>query len=271
MTEGDYQDMISEALYISCSADALYGLGSESDNRLRNGKVFSVVKAASVVALIEFGGGDGETVFITICGTNDLHDWVQNFSAQQVDVEGLQVHSGFASAANWIKRELLRSEHMDAIKQADRLVIGGHSAGGAIAQVLALEPVFTPDAVYTFGSPRVFSSKSAAKYSTYSWKVHRFVMDSDPVPGLPLKRFRWLFSGAQYAHASSPLLLGEDGSVIAYEGASGAVKVWNAIETFFLSGATMLAMWCKCLPTLLDAHRIERYRAALEKAEATNE
>jgi hypothetical protein len=258
-----FRNMVMTAHMQARLAVAIYG-GREAVAKLADdvGARFRWLESASVnAAALVFD----DHVHVSVAGSNDIHDWVQNIAANQERIELMSAHAGFVVASRWILREIKRSDFME-ITKGKRLYLGGHSAGGCIAMLLAIDPLMTPDEVFTFGSPRVFSQLSAAIYSAFGWEVRRFVMDGDPVPGLPLRKFRWLYSGANYAHESAPLLIDDLGSIRAYEGMSLAEKAWSMTKTSYLYGATLIALAMKWLPAMLADHEITRYRDALERS-----
>jgi hypothetical protein len=68
----------------------------------------------------------------------------------------------------------------------------GHSAGGAVANLMAYDIAagWTPEKrlrlnVYTFGAPRIFTEGMKFEYNTFVKNTFRFVYKNDPVPCLP--------------------------------------------------------------------------------------
>ncbi|QEG40404.1 lipase family protein [Roseimaritima ulvae] len=143
---------------------------------------------------------------ITVCGSNDLHDWVQNLSARQ----HINVHAGFLNSALQLQKAFSASD-LGRFLENRPVIIGGHSAGGAIANLLA--ECFGPQCVVTFGAPRVFSHQRSVVYASERWEEFRFVMPGDYVPHLPLRSFRKLYGGAKYAHSAGAIELRDDGTV----------------------------------------------------------
>lgn len=205
-------------------------------------------------------------VHITICGTNDAHDWIQNLSANLVKWgSGLSTHEGFARTALLVAQSFDKRRLFDVLN-GRQIVLGGHSAGGAIAQLLSMNQSLRPREMVTFGAPRVFCSESAGIYQSYPWEVRRFVCSGDPVPGLPLRKFRFLFSKATYAHDSAPLHLGEDGEVLMDQGAGTLRKVASLAASAWLYCVSYLAKAFGKFPTLLSKHSMQRYAGGIEKA-----
>jgi pimeloyl-ACP methyl ester carboxylesterase len=103
------------------------------------------------------------------------------------------VHSGFLSAWNDVQAEVL-SGVRDALRAQPgaRLVVVGHSLGGAVAIIAALHIATAdgskpPSAVFTFGEPRVGNGVFSFFYEGASrmWPSWRVTHAHDLVPHLP--------------------------------------------------------------------------------------
>jgi hypothetical protein len=74
-------------------------------------------------------------------------------------------------------------------RSVSSVTICGHSLGGALATLLALDvaanTVFTPPAVYTYGSPRTGDSLFASTYDQVVSNSYRIANRLDIVPALP--------------------------------------------------------------------------------------
>lgn len=105
-------------------------------------------------------------------GTNglDIPNWTMNFKQEKIpyeDVEGAQVHTGFYMG--WKKmREATMQKVIDMIwkHQPKKILITGHSMGGAMALLAAIEiklhsGFLGPISLYTYGQPRVGNVKFA--------------------------------------------------------------------------------------------------------------
>lgn len=204
-------------------------------------------------------------IHLSVCGSNDRLDWAQNATTDPMKHGDVVAHHGYVMAAEWLRKEIFRSDLMPIIEGTNwlgRLIIGGHSAGGAIAQLLSLEPRLRPREVFTFGSPKAFTAASAATYAAMPWETFRFVMDGDPVPFLPLKLPRLLLGRPQYAHTSSAMLLSPNGNLRA--GNENALKKLLSIamqaKTF---GIAAIIAWLKRDAVFSDAHGIDGYLNAI--------
>ncbi len=123
---------------------------------------------------------------------NDLR--IAKSTMQFGDHKG-KVHTGFK-----IEYELSKDSLMQALDKVNTddpkpLHISGHSLGGAVAQIAALDLTTNAQkkvsAVTTFGGPRVFSKATAQFYTDkeLSNKTLRVKIGKDPVPRFPLEIF----------------------------------------------------------------------------------
>ena len=125
------------------------------------------------------GPGDPRFVVLVFRGSHDLRDWLTNAETWPVPwppAPGL-VHDGFRDAFNSVVDEM------------DRVLAGfpcpafytGHSLGAALATLAAHHR--RPQAVYTFGSPRVGDADFLAAFAGIP--VYRVVNSRDVVATLP--------------------------------------------------------------------------------------
>lgn len=199
---------------------------------------------------------------ISICGSNDATDWLQNAKTGRGSIGSLVAHRGYIEAADWLRREMFRSDLMAIIEGHDLpIVLGGHSAGGAIAQLLSVEGRFAPREVITFGSPKVWERSSAATYYAYPWEVYRFVNEGDIVPYLPFSMGSYLLGRPLYTQATSAIRLSKDGKLSVDElgifrravaGLKQASHLGSAAMTWFVGRRVS------------DSHSIDRYCEAIK-------
>lgn len=124
-------------------------------------------------------------------GSSTSIDWVYDFIAQQTEYwpakNAGQTHKGFSDIYY-----TLRQQVMELLSQCDSekpLYITGHSLGGALATLAALDIAantpFRKIIVYTFGAPRVGDPAFVRAYN-YTVPIHwRFQNKYDIVPHLP--------------------------------------------------------------------------------------
>ncbi len=129
-----------------------------------------------------------EVILIAVRGTASPADGVRDANAHQVAfAEGVgKVHEGFYQAYRAMRDFVLY--YLDQFYAGQRLIICGHSLGGAIALLLAEGLRRTPDRkynilLYTYGAPRAADAEFTAGAS--SLVHHRIVNHNDPVPSVP--------------------------------------------------------------------------------------
>jgi len=155
-------------------------------------------------------------------GTSNLEEVVEDiksYKSKSVEIN-YECHfeggAGFIDAYNDIKKMTVDKEPMLNVfcKMASdhccgRVLIVGHSLGGAMAQAMASElSLIQPNfkiAVVTFGQPRLFSSESASKKWTFEhWRA---INDSDPVPTLPPCEMEFCHHGKAFHFNTNKVIL----------------------------------------------------------------
>jgi hypothetical protein len=145
-----------------------------------------------------------------------LGDWLNNVRSSLVDGSpyGLPgyVHDGYADSLE----NLWNSPHglsrllgriAEATASGKRLLVTGHSKGGALALLAALrlartrEPGLMPAGVVTFGAPRAgnaaFAEAFGQAFPTAAW---RYEFQDDPVPHLPPSESAWFALREAFDH-----------------------------------------------------------------------
>jgi hypothetical protein len=105
-----------------------------------------------------------------------------------VPARGSDIHGGFQAAFDAVVPTIDEA----LLKRPKHLFITGHSLGGAIAVLAAMRALkgrAEPEAVYTFGMPRVGGRTFASEYndSKLGQKTYRLVHALDVVPRVPPK------------------------------------------------------------------------------------
>ncbi|WP_460136984.1 lipase family protein [Pseudomonas sp. S1_E04] len=129
-----------------------------------------------------------EVILISVRGTFSTADALRDANAHQVVfTDGVgKAHEGFYQAYRAMRDFVLR--YLSQFHSGQRIVICGHSLGGAIALLLAEGLRRMPDRdynilLYTYGAPRAGDSEFTAGASTLVH--HRIVNHNDPVPSVP--------------------------------------------------------------------------------------
>ena len=129
---------------------------------------------------------DDRVVLVGVRGTAEGWDGWRDADAQQVPIEGGtgKAHQGFYEA--YMALRPFVEEYMRRFRRDQKILVCGHSLGGAIALLLAewLRRNITDDVIlYTFGSPRAGDADfvDGAKALVH----HRIVNHNDPVPSVP--------------------------------------------------------------------------------------
>eukprot|EP00406_Dinophysis_acuminata_P045771 CAMPEP_0179298560 /NCGR_PEP_ID=MMETSP0797-20121207/46054_1 /TAXON_ID=47934 /ORGANISM="Dinophysis acuminata, Strain DAEP01" /LENGTH=417 /DNA_ID=CAMNT_0021007947 /DNA_START=92 /DNA_END=1345 /DNA_ORIENTATION=+ len=181
------------------------------------GKWFSSELRASCPAACREQGCSGDSFLLAFAGTdfNDANDVRADVNAvrKQVDLglglgEGSAywAHTGFIDSYKEVWDGGLKEAFRSLASAGERILVTGHSLGGAQANLAAVEIAHTSQAkvqLATFGSPRVFSShdadwihanltdqasaavQGATAPANGKIAVQRFAMSGDPVPYVP--------------------------------------------------------------------------------------
>ncbi|KAM9994567.1 hypothetical protein ACTFIZ_007726 [Dictyostelium cf. discoideum] len=142
---------------------------------------------------------DKESIVISFRGTNmeSLENWITNLNFAKTEpypaFPGALVHAGFNRAYQSVRpivHQLLNST-FQACPTCNKLIMTGHSLGGALSVLSALdiyESSLTtmPLILYTYGSPRIGDVAFVEYFeSTIMQNYIRIVNDHDLVPHLP--------------------------------------------------------------------------------------
>ena len=142
-------------------------------------------------------------LLVALGGSESGRDWIVDVAAARVSWKGVRVHAGFLAKAQAAYPRI--QEHVERYLSsggARRVVVTGHSLGGAMAQLIAvmLEDDFAnlEVRVMTFGAPRVGADDWVEKYNGYpglrSATIH-WVNQQDFVSSFPFDDDRWKVTG----------------------------------------------------------------------------
>ena len=134
-----------------------------------------------------FVAANADTIIVAFRGTAGTADWIGNLKFINTSASYGELHRGFYFAFQAVKsnlEQLIRA----AGSSTRKLVITGHSLGGALATVAAAEwqGVFNVASVHTFGQPRVGRPNFVAHIQQhFGSKFFRLVNDDDIVTRVP--------------------------------------------------------------------------------------
>jgi triacylglycerol lipase len=132
-----------------------------------------------------------DTIVIAFRGTTSTADTVSDLIASQTPFPWIsnagKTHRGFTDIYGTARQQIL--ECLSKCDSNKKLIISGHSLGGALATLCALDLVcnskFASPIVYTFGAPRVGDPTFAAVYNRKVPITNRVVIESDLIPLVP--------------------------------------------------------------------------------------
>ena len=181
-----------------------------------------------------------DTISIVFRGTRTFDGWIRDMRFVKPDCpfpgapEGAKVHLGFLEAWAFLKPEIMEAflKLVEAYPQSN-LLITGHSLGGAIATLCALDiysskpelqKAFKMSNVFTVGQPRVGNFAFSNWTTTFPFKMHRLVYENDLVPHLPPH-----FSG--FEHHASEVWIHEETTLLCKQEQDGKEnKNWYIIS-----------------------------------------
>lgn len=162
-------------------------------------------------------------VVIAFRGTDDLGKFITDAEfyreplgwtpscREQLRWSDIQVHAGFLKAFASVREPLIKTLHHRVLNHR-ALYITGHSLGGALAMLCALELEnrFNVHAVYTYGQPRVGNAAFCEFYNHFLGdRTYRHVYENDIVARIP--HLPAIFD--PYRHAAQEIYLPEFGRI----------------------------------------------------------
>lgn len=147
-----------------------------------------------------------DEVVVAFRGTSSTSDWLSDAIASQVSYpyckNAGQTHRGFTQIYKSARHGIMSV--LKNMSREKRLVLTGHSLGGALATLCAMDVAenvpFRSYALYTFGSPRVGDPSFARALADGVANSHRVSNLFDAVPYLPPAVFRMPRSSKVYEY-----------------------------------------------------------------------
>jgi len=183
-------------------AQAAYG--SESAIRAKYPLVVRVATPGNTDVLYFVERDDkARSQLITVRGTVDRKNFSEDFDAAiRVDSSArIPVHEGFAQVA-----DAIYSDVQPQLRRGYRTQLTGHSLGGAVAAVLAIQMTqsgYQVEKVVTFGQPRFTTVSGVPKLNNLP--IMRIVDENDIIPMLPPDGVGR--PGDAFAHAGPEVIL----------------------------------------------------------------
>jgi len=156
-----------------------------------------------------------ESIVIAFRGSRTNPDWIADLTALQTDFpyapEKLRIHSGFNAVYASCRQQIMSA--LTALDSSKQLFVTGHSLGGALAILCALDAAVNTDfkvpTMYNFGSPRVGDPRFAASYNRLVNNSMRIVHINDIVALLPPAEIQPPLSEdiIYYRHIGNPVIL----------------------------------------------------------------
>lgn len=140
--------------------------------------------------------------------SGDRTDYLTNSKFNQTRfTEHGTAHSGFVEALAHVSPELLQAldERREA-RPGKTVWLTGHSMGGALAILFAIENPERVDAVYPIGAPRTVG-RELAEHASGSLAIFRVVNNNDIVPRLPAPPFYEHIGPTYFLTADRALLI----------------------------------------------------------------
>lgn len=177
-------------------------------------------------------------IVLSVRGSNNIRNFITDviFAWRDCDFTAqCKLHTGFAQAWDEIKDASTKAIKAARAKNPNyKLVITGHSLGGAVATIGAayLRRDGLAVDVYTFGSPRVGNDKFANWFSAQAGGQWRVTHENDPVPRLPP-----MFTG--YRHVTPEYWL-SGGKATKTDYTIGQVRVCQGISSIGCNAGTLI-------------------------------
>lgn len=158
---------------------------------------------------------DKKEIIISTRGTANIKNALVDMMIKRKYDNDLKIdlHNGFLQSESEIFVSVIPI--IEKYKKDYKINITGHSLGGAIAIILAMDLKFSGyniEKIITFGQPKVTGKKGIKKFKDLP--LLRIVHDKDPVPLVP--PFEIFKFWGKYKHLGAELLLADDSEYYTY-------------------------------------------------------
>lgn len=143
-------------------------------------------------------------IIVVFRGSSNIQNWILNIGTTRSTYplcSNCAVHSGFLGGYNLVASAVRNAvQNLKAKYRTARLIVTGHSLGGALAILCTadLKNIFgTVDLTYTFGQPRVGNEAFANWFQSANPNVYRLVDYADIVTHLPPSNIGFLHGSHQ--------------------------------------------------------------------------
>lgn len=134
-----------------------------------------------------------ETLYLTYAGTQDIEFWLYNTDTDVSFFHGIGLHEGFLKLSEEVELVLFKDDFLEKLIQENKInkvVHCGHSAGGAVAGILALKcyesllGIDCSHVIIDYGTPRYL--KQDQPLNIFPCERLRFQEVYDLIPCTPL-------------------------------------------------------------------------------------
>ena len=148
-----------------------------------------------------------KSIYVVFRGSESIRNWITNLTVDKTnyttfsDCTNCQVHSGFYTATKAVYPDVLKEvNRLRGLYPTYAVKTTGHSLGGALAQLTAMELVHSGFSVsmINFGQPRVGESNYAKYSNTKLPNQYRVVHNKDMVPHNPTSTWPLNFYHTRY-------------------------------------------------------------------------
>ena len=135
-----------------------------------------------------------KSIFIGFRGSSNVHNWLDNLQVSHItpyDNKQISVEKGFYKIYSSLQYTLYNTIDELSLKyDTDKILITGHSLGGAIASLLAFDIYYYSfsyqiSSLITFGSPRVGNNYFSKYMYSFPFPSYRITHYYDIVPHVP--------------------------------------------------------------------------------------